>query len=192
MIPINYSGFRLRDLVSRALPGYILGFYSVYVALPHSDLYAFFSNTGVLVLVTVIAYPLGLTTEQIALTLRQAIFGKTNFLSDDKLIKRHLDTDRAGFWLKYIRVLSESDPNVSTMIEQYNLTRFFFLNMAFLALSISVSEVLVKRSFCNPLTYLALLLSIVSFLYHVQFNRGFYIIVGFAHQVLHSKSPKSK
>ena len=191
MIPINYYGFRIRDIISRVLPGFIFSFYCLHLLSPQSELTSILSNTGDVVLLTVIAYPLGLTTEYLALAFRQLFFGKCNCLSENKLIKEYLDTDQNGFWFKYIYILSYSEPNVSAIIEQYNLTRFFFLNMTFVSMVVFIINLIVTRSISTLVSCVALLLAVVFFYCHINSNKGFYKIVGFAQKVLDSTPQKN-
>ena len=153
------------------------------------------SPVGVSVL-AIVAYPIGITSEQLALYTKLIVLKQILRLkwlarlksvaeqhSEENLIIKYVTPVYEDFWGYYMRIHAKGGSDLVAIIERYNLTRFFFLNMAFLSLLCSVIH-----SFRVRITDSYSLIMFVAFviwlIFHIQTNQGFYRIVGIASVIL--------
>jgi hypothetical protein len=184
---ITISGFRLRDTVSRIIPGALFIIYLIFEYSEQIMSITRIGNTELIFLVAILSYPLGITSELIALNIIQLIFKLTKNLSDSALIKKYLNCTQTEFWNRYIKIYSSGKSELIAVLDQYNLLRFFFLNMTFFSLLAVIIHSFHSKVIIDWFNCILIFFIVVFYLYYMTTNNGFYMLWGIADKTLTDK-----
>jgi hypothetical protein len=131
--------------------------------------------TEFFLLVLILSYPIGTLFQQFAITIREFCLRNTRY-STDYLNHKYLQCDLEGFWTRYLKFYSEANPRLISMVEQENLNKFFFLNMAFVTILSLIVQIALTRQIFHYIPLTQLILIIVFIKYHFQCE-GYYLYI---------------
>jgi hypothetical protein len=173
---VSPLAFKQTDTILRVLPATLL---LLFVAAEFRDpltLEFKLNATELFLLIAVISYPLGMLLEQFGLTVKNAIPKRTR-LADDAELSRYLHCDREGFWQMYLQLHSVAKPEFIRVVEQNNLKRFFFMNMATATIAAFIVHIAVTQQMVSALSIFLLVLTIVLVIYHFRIQHDYFYIL---------------
>jgi hypothetical protein len=175
---ISYSGFRLRDTVSRVIPAALFLIFLIYeysnIIFQEPQL----NGTVLIFLIVILSYPIGLISEVLALNIVHFLVKPTKRLSDAALIKKYLNCTVKGFWNRYIKIYSTGKPELLNILDHYNLVRFFFLNMSFLFLLALIFHSVHSRVVFDSINIVLAPFVVLFINYYFTHQEAYYYVAG--------------
>jgi hypothetical protein len=151
----------------------------LFVYVEHYELLTFTYKIGyaeLLLLMATLSYPLGTVIQQLSISVRGFLLKGTKY-SDQAQIARYMHCEMEEFWIRYVKFYSEANPKLISMVQQENLNKFFFLNMATITLISFFVHIVTSKQIVSPISLAQLLFVVIFIRYHFKCQDHYHYVL---------------